>query len=117
VYHLPVTIPDLWITEIRPIADRAEQHQAVPRGSVTMAPRLIIVQSTIGCGPTGSNPVSLLLVSLGYRGLPSREVYPVLRISSHSVVKGHLTCVKSGPAYLIYAFLGMTSVGISLGKM
>ncbi|KAI5790063.1 hypothetical protein FPQ18DRAFT_339949 [Pyronema domesticum] len=35
--------------------------------------------------PTGSNSVSLSQVSLGYRGLPSKEVYPVLRISSHSL--------------------------------
>jgi hypothetical protein len=67
--------------------------------------------------PTGSNPVSLPLVSLGYRGLPSNEVYPVLRISSHSVVKGHLTYVKSGPAYLIYAFLDIDKRWNKLGKM
>jgi hypothetical protein len=64
-----------------------------------------------------SNTMLLPLVSLGYHGLPSREVYPVLRISSHSVVKGHLTCVKSGPAYLIYAFLGIDKRWNKLGKM
>jgi hypothetical protein len=52
---------------------------------------------------TGSNPMSLPLVSLGYRGLPSREVYPVLRISGH--------------AYLIYAFLGIDKRWNEFGKL
>jgi hypothetical protein len=52
---------------------------------------------------TGSNPVSLPQVSLGYRGLSSREVYPVLRISGH--------------AYLIYAFLGIDKRWNEFGKL